>query len=87
MSRVCPKCDRKLAASAIRCECGHALPEARDARSDPDQPRCGVCGKPMEFMAHKCPSCDADGYPALRPRLGRKSQRAGDEDILRKQRF
>ena len=71
--RRCPKCGRELPALAIRCQCGAELPEARDVRSDPDRPACGVCGQPMELMALRCPSCGAEGYPALRPRRGKKS--------------
>jgi hypothetical protein len=36
----------------------------------------------MELMAQRCPSCDAHGYPALRPRQGKKCQRAGDVESL-----
>jgi hypothetical protein len=74
VSRRCPKCGTELSALAVRCACGHELPEARDVRSDPDQPHCGVCGGAMDLMAVSCPACGADGYPALRPRRGKKSQ-------------
>ena len=74
MSRHCPKCGTELSALAVRCACGYELPEARDARSHPDKPSCGVCGAEMELMALSCPRCGADGYPALRPRRGKKSQ-------------
>ena len=73
MTRQCPKCGAHRDALAIRCTCGHELPEARDARSDPDAPRCGVCGAAMQLMALTCPHCGAQGYPALRPRRGKKS--------------
>lgn len=73
MRRSCPACGGALAALAVRCSCGHELPEARDARSDPDQPRCGVCGAAMDLMALICPHCGAGGYPALRARRGKKS--------------
>jgi ribosomal protein L40E len=74
VSRRCPKCGTELGPLAVRCSCGHELPEARDLRSDPDQPRCGVCGATMALMAVRCPACGAEGYPALRPRRGKKSQ-------------
>ena len=84
MSRFCPQCNAKLPSLAVRCECGHALPESRDVRSDPDEPRCGLCNAPMEIMAQRCPSCGAIGYPGLRPRQGKKCKRAGDEELLLK---
>ena len=71
--RFCPRCGAELAPLAVRCACGHELPEARDIRSDPDRPRCGACGAAMELMAYRCAACGAEGYPALRPRRGRKS--------------
>jgi rRNA maturation protein Nop10 len=74
VSRRCPKCGTELSALAVRCNCGHELPEARDLRSDPDQPRCNTCGAAMTLMAERCPACGAGGYPALRPRRGKKSQ-------------
>jgi hypothetical protein len=74
VGRRCPKCGTELSALAVRCGCGHELPEARDARSDPDRPRCGACAAEMELMAVRCPACGADGYPALRARRGKKSQ-------------
>jgi predicted RNA-binding Zn-ribbon protein involved in translation (DUF1610 family) len=73
VSRRCPKCGATLAALALRCACGAELPEARDVRSDPARPACNVCGAAIELMALTCPSCGADGYPALRPRKGKKS--------------
>ncbi len=73
MTRSCPQCGVPLDALAIRCDCGHELPEARDTRSDPDRPRCGVCGADIALMALSCPQCGAEGYPALRPRRGKKS--------------
>lgn len=76
MTRRCPSCGAELAAMAVRCACGHEFPEARDALTDPERPRCGVCAAPMELMAVRCPSCGADGYPALRARRGRKTQGA-----------
>lgn len=74
MMRCCPACGRELEAMAIRCPCGHALPEAQDARTDPERPRCEVCGAGIGLMDERCAACGADGYPALRPRTGRKWQ-------------
>jgi hypothetical protein len=38
----------------------------------------------MALMVERCPSCSAVGYPAMRPRQGRKSKQAGDEELLAK---
>lgn len=73
MKRACPKCGAAVGALDLRCACGYEWPEARDIRSDPANPRCGVCGAGMELLSERCPSCGAEGYPALRPRRGRKS--------------
>ena len=81
MSRCCPKCDAALLPLAIRCQCGYALPESRDLRSDPEEPSCGVCGTVIGLMDERC-SCGAVGYPALRPRQGKKCQRAGEDALL-----
>ena len=82
MSRSCPKCDQRLTALAVRCACGYTLPESQDLRSDPDEPACGLCNAPMQLMGQRCPSCGAIGYPALRPRQGKKCKHAGDEALL-----
>lgn len=73
MKRKCPRCGQQLEPTALRCSCGHELPESRDVRSRPEQPRCGICAAPMELMAERCPSCGAEGYPAMRARRGKKS--------------
>ena len=57
----------------MRCECGYELPEVRDRRSNPDDPHCAVCGVELALMVQRCPSCGADGFPALRARRGKKS--------------
>jgi len=82
VSRICPECNALLEPLAVRCGCGYVLPESRDLRSDPEEPRCGVCGEAMALMVHRCPSCGAHGYPAMRPRQGKKCQRAGDAELL-----
>jgi hypothetical protein len=82
VSRSCPECNATFSSLAVRCECGYELPESRDLRSDPDEPQCGVCGAAMDPMAQRCPSCGAYGYPALRPRQGKKCQRAGNAELL-----
>ena len=78
MNRHCPACGAALESFAVRCACGAALPEARDLRSDPDHPLCGLCGTAMPLMGERCPSCGARGYPALRARRSPKSLGAPD---------
>ena len=87
MSRSCPKCRATILPLAAGCRCGFVFPESRDLRSDPDHPQCGVCDTPMALMVERCPSCGAAGYPALRPRQGKKCKRAGDEELLAKKRM
>jgi len=82
VSRFCPECNATLPPLAIRCQCGHALPESRDLRSNPDEPSCGVCSTVIGLMDERCPSCGAVGYPALRPRQGKKCKRAGEDALL-----
>ncbi len=69
---------------AAACKYGFVFPESRDLRSDPDDPQCGVCDTPMALMVERCPSCGAVGYPALRPRQGKKCKLAGDQELLAK---
>ena len=82
VSRICPECDKPLTAFTVRCSCGYTLAESRDLRSDPDEPRCNVCDEPMGLMDQRCPSCKAFGYPALRPRQGKKCKHVGDGALL-----
>ena len=84
MSRSCPKCRATIPPLAAGCQCGFVFPESRDLRSDPDHPQCGVCDTPMALMVARCPSCGAVGYPALRPRQGKKCKLAGDKELLAK---
>ena len=73
MDRRCAACGSALEAFAVRCSCGTATPEARDALSDPSRPRCAVCQGSMALMDEACPACGARGFPALRARRGKKS--------------
>ncbi len=73
MKRYCPECGAELTPLMLRCSCGFEFPEAHDARSTPEQPRCCVCAAAMKLMAECCPSCGAVGYPALRSRRSKKS--------------
>lgn len=82
VSRSCPECRATVPPMAVRCDCGFVLPESRDIRSNPEEPRCGACGEAIALMTERCPSCSASGYPALRPRQGKKCQRAGDLELL-----
>ena len=84
MSRSCPKCQATIPPLAAGCQCGFVFHESRDLRSVPDDPQCGVCDTPIALMVERCPSCGAVGYPALRPRQGKKCKRVGDEELLAK---
>ena len=77
MNRMCPECGIKLEPSAVRCRCGYEMPEANGVRcADPDAPVCGICSKEIKLMDQRCPHCGAEGYPAMRPRKGRRSKGA-----------
>jgi len=77
MKRKCPECGAELEPLAVRCTCGHEVPEAKGVRcADPDSPVCGICGKAIQLMDQRCPHCGAEGYPALRPRKGKTSKGA-----------
>ena len=81
MQRNCPECGARLEPLAVKCRCGCEMPEADGMRcSDPDAPVCGICGKAIELMDQQCPHCGAAGYPAMRPRLGKRSQGAPEEE-------
>lgn len=73
MDRRCVACGTSLPAFAVRCRCGVAVPEAQDALSDPDAPRCALCGAALALMDETCGACGARGFPALRARRGKKS--------------
>jgi hypothetical protein len=73
MDRRCAACASPLEAFAVRCRCGAETPEAQDALSNPERPRCALCEAAMELMAEACPACGARGFPALRARRGKKS--------------
>lgn len=73
MDRRCVACGSSLTAFAVRCGCGATLPEAQDALSDPESPRCALCGAALALMEETCGACGARGFPALRARRGKKS--------------
>lgn len=73
MDRRCAACGSPLEAYAVRCRCGAETPEAQDALSHPESPRCALCGETIALMDEACPACGARGFPALRPRRGKKS--------------
>jgi hypothetical protein len=75
MTRKCPACGAQLEPLGVRCTCGHEMPEAQGVRCvDPDSPVCGVCSKEIQLMDQRCPHCGAEGYPAMRPRRGKRSR-------------
>lgn len=77
MDRKCPECGAHLEPLSVRCTCGHEMPEAQGVRcGNPDTPVCGVCAKEIKLMDQQCPHCGAEGYPAMRPRRGKRSRGA-----------
>jgi len=80
VTRQCPSCGQQLPAFSVRCRCGVELRETRDRRSIPDRPSCHLCGTELALMTESCPSCGADGYPALRSRKGKHA--LGSEDMI-----
>lgn len=76
VKRICPDCGAEVGAMALRCGCGYQFPEAQDILSDPEEPRCAVCGEEIELLAPRCQRCGAEGYPGLRARRGRKTKGA-----------
>jgi LSD1 subclass zinc finger protein len=46
---------------------------------------CAVCGADIGAYAETCPECGETGYPALRPRKGRKFKGSPDLEAKRSQ--
>ena len=65
----CPECGESLGDTDQTCQkCGHPVSYAPDEVGV----HCAVCGAEIGAYTQKCPSCGEAGYPALRPRRGRK---------------
>lgn len=66
---ACPECGNQIGAYDQTCQkCGKALSYGVD-EADVD---CAVCGAAISAYTESCPKCGESGYPALRPRKGRK---------------
>lgn len=67
----CPSCGSSLEPGDQTCQrCGQPLPLEPGA---PDA-ACKVCGAVIGAYTETCPNCGEVGYPALRPRHGKKWQ-------------
>lgn len=65
----CPECSEPVGVADQTCQtCGHAL----SFRPDEVGVHCAVCGQEIGAYTETCPGCGETGYPALRPRRGRK---------------
>jgi primosomal protein N' len=66
---VCPECGTELGPYDQTCQkCGKALSyEVNEGHVG-----CAVCGADISAYTETCPECGEDGYPALRPRRGKK---------------
>jgi primosomal protein N' len=65
----CPECGAEVGIADQTCQkCGHAL----SYQPDEVGVHCAVCGSEIGAYTQKCPECGESGYPALRPRKGRK---------------
>jgi primosomal protein N' len=65
----CPECSEPVGVADQTCQkCGHAL----SYRPDEVGVHCAVCGQEIGAYTETCPGCGETGYPALRPRRGRK---------------
>ena len=65
----CPECGNQLGPYDQTCQkCGRGLSyEAGEGHVG-----CAVCGADIDAYTETCPQCGETGYPALRPRKGRK---------------
>ena len=66
---ICPECGAEMGEFDQTCQkCGKALSyEAGEGHVG-----CTVCGADIGAYTETCPECGETGYPALRPRKGRK---------------
>ncbi len=66
---TCPECGAEMGEFDQTCQkCGKGL--SYDAGED--HVGCAVCGADIGAYSETCPECGETGYPALRPRKGRK---------------
>ena len=80
----CPACGAGMGPYDQTCQkCGKAL----SYEPDEEHVGCAVCSADIDAYTETCPECGETGYPALRPRKGRKFKgsphleaQASDED-------
>ena len=77
---ICPECGASLGEFDQTCQaCGKALSyEAGEGHVG-----CAVCGADIGAYTETCPECGETGYPALRPRKGRKFKGSPDLEAKR----
>ncbi|MCZ0936494.1 MAG: zinc ribbon domain-containing protein [Gemmatimonadetes bacterium] len=76
----CPECGAPVGRSDQTCQkCGAALSFAPDEVGV----HCAVCGDAIGAYTETCPGCGETGYPALRPRRGRKWKGSRPEGLTR----
>ncbi len=77
---TCPECGNELGQFDQTCQkCGLAL--SYDAGEE--HVGCAVCGADISANTETCPECGETGYPALRPRKGRKFKGSPDLEAKR----
>lgn len=76
----CPECGNEMGPHDQTCQkCGVALSyEAAEQHVG-----CAVCGADIGAYTETCPECGETGYPALRPRKGRKFKGSPDLEARR----
>lgn len=77
----CPECGDPVGRADQTCQkCGAPLSFAPDETGV----HCAVCGDAIGAYTETCPACGETGYPALRPRRGRKWKGSRPEGLTRK---
>ncbi len=76
----CPECGEAVGLADQTCQkCGHPL------SYEPGEggAHCAVCGAAIGAYVETCPACGETGYPALRPRRGKKWKGSEPEGLPR----
>ena len=71
---TCTVCQAQLPEGATACSACGAPADASERGGEKTE--CRVCGGMLWSKAETCIHCDARGYPALRPKMGDKSEGA-----------
>lgn len=76
----CPECGHTVGPADQTCQkCG----QAHSYEPGEVGVHCAVCGADIGAYAETCPACKESGYPALRPRRGRKWKGSKPEGLPR----